>query len=71
MKFIKRGALRIKSTEGTRDFANVALLNPDGEIVLVVVNRAAAPASFAVVYRKRVFKAALPPECVATFTWSR
>jgi len=71
MKFIKRGARRIGSTEGTREFANVAFANPDGEIVLVVVNRASGPAAFDVVYRKRVFKAALPGESVATFTWSR
>jgi beta-glucosidase len=69
MKFVKRGALRIGSTEGTKDFANVAFLNPDGEIALVVVNRATAAASFSVVCGERAFMATMPSESIATFCW--
>src|SRR5262249_17756998 len=38
MRFIQRGAVRIFSTPGNSDLANVAFRNPDGSIVLVLVN---------------------------------
>ncbi|UCH35166.1 MAG: glycosyl hydrolase [Armatimonadota bacterium] len=69
MKFIKRGAVRIGSTEGTREFANVAFVNPDGEIVLVVVNQAATPTAFNVICGDRAFEASMPAQSVATFCW--
>ena len=71
MKFIKRGAIRIGSTEGTQELANVAFLNPAGEIVLVVVNQASAPAKFDVVWEGRMFEASMPAQSVATFCWPR
>ena len=46
MKFIQRGAVRVESSEGTRSFANVAFRNPDGRLVLVVVNTDGGDKSF-------------------------
>ncbi len=69
MKFIKRGAVRIASTEGNRRFANVAFENPDGELVLVVVNRGRSPVPVQVRCRDNAFSAEMPASAVATFVW--
>ncbi len=69
MKFVKRGADRIDSTEGTRTFNNVAFKNPDGEIVLVVANWESEPVTFEVVYGKQMFSTTIPAKSVATYTW--
>jgi len=69
MKFVKRGALRIDSTEGIETLKNVAFRNPDGTIVLVVVNGQDKPASFHVAFGKEGFDAALPAASVATYVW--
>jgi glucosylceramidase len=69
MKFVKRGAIRIWSTDGTKEFANVAFLNPDGEIVLVVVNQASEPARFNVLCGDKMFEASMPAQSVVTFCW--
>lgn len=71
MKFVKRGALRIASTDSPKDLPNVAFLNPDGHIVLVVVNPASLPAAFSVASGSRVFEANVPAQSVATFSWPR
>jgi glucosylceramidase len=71
MKFVKRNALRIASTEGGRAFNNVAFKNPNGEVVLVVVNGQDKDASFAVTFGKEAFTAALPGKSVGTFVWPR
>ena len=71
MKFIKRGALRAWSTEGTKELANVAFLNPDGQVVVIVVNQTSAPVTFDVVCQERMFQASMPASSVATFCWPR
>ena len=38
MKFIERGAVRIGSSEAEGDLANVAFRNPNGSMVLIVIN---------------------------------
>jgi glucosylceramidase len=69
MKFVKRGALRIDSTEGSSAFNNVAFKNPNGEIVLVAVNAQDKTISFAVVSGNDTFTATLPAKSIGTFIW--
>jgi len=69
MKFVKRGALRIASTQGSGEFNNVAFKNPNGEVVLVAVNGQDKAVPFAVVFGKEAFTATLPAKSVATFVW--
>lgn len=71
MKFIKRGALRIESSEIGRRTANVAFLNPDGEIVLVVVNRERSPVVFDVFCGEEYFQVKMQPHSMATYLWPR
>jgi glucosylceramidase len=70
MKFIGRGALRVESSEGTRGLANVAFRNPDGLLVLVVVNASDAERSVALECEGRVAPVRLAGRSVATFVWS-
>ncbi len=70
MKFIRRGAVRIDSTEGGRGFNNVAFRNPDGTLVMVVVNREWEPVTFEAVCRGKSFTSTLPEKAVATYVWS-
>jgi glucosylceramidase len=69
MQFIQRGAARIESTPGNKEFNNVAFRNPDGSIALVVVNTTAAAKSFAVTWQDKTFKTVLGEKSVATFVW--
>jgi len=69
MKFIKRDAVRIASSEGDKLFGNVAFRNPDGNIVLVAVNRDRQPIHFFVQCGKKQFRAEMPPKSVATYVW--
>jgi glucosylceramidase len=69
MKFIKRDAIRIASSEGDKLFGNVAFRNPDGNIVLVAVNRDRQPIQFVVQCGKEQFRTEMPPKTVATYVW--
>ena len=69
MKFIPHGAARIESTPGTPEFNNIAFRNPDGSMVLIVVNTTDKPQSFAVVWQGKVVKSELGMKSVATFVW--
>lgn len=72
MRFIHRGAIRLESTAPRRrDFGQVAFLNPDGQIVLVVANSSSGVSTFAVRFRAKEFGAVLPAKSVATYLWSR
>jgi glucosylceramidase len=68
MKFIHRGAVRVASGGSTRSFANVAFRNPDGQILLVVVNAGSAE-SLNLNCVGRTASARLPGKSVATFLW--
>ena len=70
MKFVKRGALRIASTEGSAGFNNVAFKNPNGELALVAVNGQDKSVSFTVAFGKEAFKATLPAKSAGTFVWA-
>lgn len=70
-QFVAGGALRIDSNS----FANggiedVAFQNPDGSIVLLVLNPATATQAFSVEWHNTRFDYSLPAQSVATFKWS-
>jgi O-glycosyl hydrolase len=69
MKFIRRGAVRVESSEPAGAPRNVAFLDPDGEIVLVAANTARSPVTFAVACGGRMFSASLPARAVSTYRW--
>ena len=69
-RFVRRGALRIASSEGKDGVDNVAFLDPEeGRIVMVVVNSADQQRRFSVAAAGRGFSYTLPPKSVATFVW--
>jgi glucosylceramidase len=68
-KFIRRGAVRIDSTPSSESLPNVAFRNPDGTIVLVVVNPGRRQQSFDVAWNGRHFAADLDAGSLATFLW--
>lgn len=69
MKFIRRGAVRVESSEPAGAPRNVAFLDPDGEIVLVAANTSRSPVTFAVACGGRMFSASLPARAVSTYRW--
>ena len=69
MKFVKRGAVRIFSDEGTKEFANIAFKNPDGTIVLVVANAGTSPKQFKVLWNGQMIKPTMDAKSVATYMW--
>jgi glucosylceramidase len=68
-RFVRRGAWRIGSSERQDGVDNVAFLNPDGSLVLIVVNSAAAERRFSVEADARAFAYALPAKSMGTFVW--
>ncbi|MES2296175.1 MAG: glycoside hydrolase family 30 beta sandwich domain-containing protein [Pseudomonadota bacterium] len=69
-KFVRPGALRIDSNSfGPDNVENVAFKNPDGSLVLFVLNGAYGSNTFTVNWRGSNFNYTLPPVSVATFTW--
>jgi len=69
MKFVKRGAVRIYSDEGSGTFGNVAFKNPDGTIVLIGANADAAEIQFKVASNGLMIKPTLGARSVATYVW--
>jgi glucosylceramidase len=71
-KFVRPGARRIASEGGDKDLPNVAFRNADDNSkVLIVVNNADHPRSFAVrsAAGGSTFSYNLPAAAVVTFTW--
>ncbi len=66
MKFVRRGAFRIASTPGDRYFNNVAFLNPDGSVVLIVANAENKEKKIAVQCEDKFFRVELPSKAVIT-----
>lgn len=67
-KFVDPGAYRIDSSEAQANLPeNVAFLNPDGSIVLLVQSDTAT--SFEVAWNGKAFQYDLPAKSVATFKW--
>ncbi len=70
MKYIQRGAVRVESSQpDMRTFGNVAFLNPDGQVVLVVANSSKNPQKFAATCSGKMFRTELPGGSVATYRW--
>jgi glucosylceramidase len=70
MKSIARDAVRVASSDpGIRTFGTVAVVNPDGEVVLVAANSRRSQQRFAVRCDGLTFEAELPPRTMATYRW--
>jgi len=69
MKFVRRGAVRIDSGESTEELANVAFKNPDGSIVLVLVNTSTDKKSMAISLDGSSLRTSIPGSSVVTFRW--
>jgi glucosylceramidase len=69
-KFVVPGAHRIDSnTFGSGSIEDVAFQNPDGSIVLFVLNSANNAGTFTVSFGGQAFNYSLPAGAVATFIW--
>jgi len=69
-KFVVPGAYRINSnTFGAGSIEDVAFQNPDGSIVLLVLNSASNSGAFTVSFNGQSFNYTLPAQAVATFSW--
>ncbi len=69
-KFIQPGAYRIESDYGSpRTVTNAVFLNPDGTIVMVVVNQTRKNQTFKVITEYAQFRATIPDKTVATYKW--
>lgn len=70
-RFVRPGAVRIASIKPCGDeLKNVAFQNPNGTIVLLVLNNAKAAAEFSVGWHDRHFAASLPAGSVGTYIWN-
>jgi glucosylceramidase len=71
-RFVVAGAHRIDSnTFSDEGIEDVAFENPDGSIVLFVVNSSTVAGSFSVSWHNTYFDYALPAQSVATFVWNQ
>ncbi|MGD0757635.1 MAG: glycoside hydrolase family 30 beta sandwich domain-containing protein [Candidatus Sulfotelmatobacter sp.] len=69
-KFVVPGAHRIDSnTFGAGSIEDVAFQNPDGSIVLLVLNSARNSATFTVTFKGQSFNHTLPAGALATYSW--
>jgi len=69
-KFVVPGAHRIDSdTFNTGGIEDVAFQNPDGSIVLFVLNSGSTPETFSVSWKGTYFNYTLPFQSVVTFEW--
>jgi glucosylceramidase len=70
-KFVQPGAYRIDSnTYGSGSLEDVAFQNPDGSLVLLVLNAASGSSTFAVTWNGSNFTDTLPAGAVATYEWA-
>ena len=69
-KFVRPGARRIESnTFGQGSLEDVAFRNPDGSLVLLVLNSGSKPVTFNVSWKGEYAVYMLPGDSAATFTW--
>jgi glucosylceramidase len=70
-KFVTPGAFRIDSSTFEQDrLESVAFRNPDGSIVLIVLNGRTTGATFNLSWKDKYASYHLEPAAVATFRWS-
>lgn len=67
-KAVQPGAVRINST-ATSGVNNVALINPDGSRVLIVLNPNSSPATARIIEAGKHINYSIPAKSVATFLW--
>ncbi|MCC6233267.1 MAG: hypothetical protein IT580_11525 [Verrucomicrobiales bacterium] len=70
MKFIRRGAVRLESSEGDRSLRNVVFRNPDGTLVLVAANTEARAKAVVVRWRGRGAQIPMDAKSVTTLRWN-
>jgi glucosylceramidase len=69
-KFVRPGARRIESnTFGHGSLEDVAFRNPDGSLVLLVLNSGSKPVTFNVGWKAKYAVYTLPGNSAATFAW--
>ena len=69
-KFVVPGAYRIDSNSfGHGTIEDVAFQNPDGSIVLLVLNSGSSNNNFTVNWKNQIFNYTLPAGAVVTFQW--
>lgn len=69
-KFVQSGAKRIESDYGSEDkVTNVAFLNPDNNIVAVVINQTSEEQQFRILCNDIQVSAKVPGGTVATYIW--
>jgi glucosylceramidase len=69
-KYIQPGAKRISSNYGSAGtLTNVAFLNPDGKIVMVIINNSSSAQSFTVNSIGNQFQGSIPAKTVGTYIW--
>lgn len=69
-KFVRPGAVRIESNSfGQNSLEDVAFRNPDGSIVLLVMNSSAEVVPFNVEWNGKFANCSLKPNTVATLLW--
>jgi glucosylceramidase len=70
-KFIKPGAKRVSTGYGsTGSVTNVGFLNPDGTLVVVVVNQTTASQPFTIRVGSQQISSTLPTKTVGTYLWA-
>jgi len=69
-KFVRPGAVRIDSKSfGQGSLEDVAFRNPDGSVVLLVLNSSSSPITFNIGWIGKYAVYTLKPDSVATFVW--
>jgi glucosylceramidase len=68
-RFVAPGAYRIESSGQNGDLQNVAFRNPDGSLVLIVLNGGAKARDITVRDQSSSFSYSMPAEAVVTFVW--
>jgi len=70
-KFVMAGAHRVESnTFGEGNLEDVAFRNPDGSLILLVLNSGGSPATFNIAWAGKYATYKLPAAAVATFRWN-
>jgi glucosylceramidase len=70
-KFLKPGAKRVASNYGsTGTVTDVAFVNPDGSLVVVVVNQTTASQPFSIGVGTQQIASTLPAKTVGTYVWA-
>ena len=66
-RFIVPGARRVLCAASRQDLETTAVINPDGSVAVVVLNRTEAPIRFALCLQGGVYPTELPPRAIATY----